>query len=226
MFKQIVALLLKYFKVMHPLRMLWHLLWLTLVLMVCSLSYILTFHFEPVMDLYQRSRSFEHFQNELTTSMAIDTQINEELSILLRVTNSERVYVFRYHNGIPAVAGIPFIFHTNTHEVIKPGVNRVIGLMQRIPSSINVHMNQEFAARKCVILQDIDLDSTGTDYWFFQSRGARHMIRCAFYSRQGDLLGFVGVDYLSSDQREHLHRHHDIIRETAIRIGIILQQRA
>jgi hypothetical protein len=223
--KSIVELLLKYFKIMHPLRMLWHLLWLTMVLMVFSVSYIITFHFEPVVRLWQQSKSLEHFRQELNTSLAVDSQINDELSILLRSSRADRAYVFRYHNGIPAVAGIPFIFHTNTHEVIRPGVNRVISLMQRIPSSINVHQNKEFAERKCIVMMDLDLDVTNTDYWFYQARGSRHMVRCAFYSRQGDLLGFVGLDYLHNDHRDHVYRSQDLLKESAIQIGVFLQQR-
>lgn len=225
MIKQIVELLLRYFRSMHPLRMLWHLLWLTMVLMMCSASYIITFHFESVVDLWQRSRSFEHFTRELNTSLVVDTQINDELTILLRSVHADRAYVFRYHNGIPAVAGIPFIFHTNTHEVVKPGVNRVIGLMQRIPSSINVNQNQEFAANKCIVFVDLDQDPSSPDYWFFQARGARHMLRCAFYSRQGDLLGFVGLDFLHPEQKDQLNRTQEFLKESAIKIGIILQQK-
>lgn len=225
MIQQITESLLKYFRTMHPLRMLWHLVWLTMVLTVCSVAYIITWHFEPVMDLWQRTRSFEHFRHELSTSLVIDTQINDELAMLLRSTNADRAYVFRYHNGIPAVAGIPFIFHTNTHEVIRPGVNRVIDLMQRIPSSINVHQNQEFAARKCIVMMDLDLDVTHTDYWFYQARGTRHMVRCAFYSRQGDLLGFVGLDYLTNNNRDSVFRSQGYLQESAIQIGLILQQR-
>lgn len=225
MAKSILELLLKYFRTVHPLKMLWHLVWITLVLCMMSITYVVTFHFEPVLDLWQRSRSMQHFTHELNTSIAVDTRISEELQRVLMLTNTDRTYVFRYHNGIPAVGGIPFIFHTNTHEVIRPGVNRVISLMQRIPSSINVHMNQEFAKGKCITLTDIDTDTTGNDYWYYQARGARHMIRCPIYSRQGDLIGFVGADYVQEVAVPNLAAHETHLKQSAQHIGQILQLR-
>lgn len=225
MVKSIIELMLKYFKTVHPLKMLWHLVWITAVLCMMSITYIVTFHFEPVFDLWQRSRSMQYFTHELTTSIHVDTRITEELQRSLSSTLSDRTYVFRYHNGIPAVGGIPFIFHTNTHEVIRPGVNRVISFMQRIPSSINVHMNQEFAKGKCITLMDIDTDTTGNDYWYYQARGARHMIRCPIYARQGDLIGFVGADYVQEAVVPNLAAHETHLKQSAQHIGQILQQR-
>lgn len=189
--------LLSYFKTVHPLKMLWHLVWMFCVLCMLSVTYIVTFHFQPVMDLWHKSQSFDHFRSELTATIAIDNEIVNELTRLLSIAQADRSYVFRYHNGIPAVQGVPFIFHTNTHEVIRPGVNRVINLMQRIPSSINIGMNLEFSQHRCVKLRNIDADVTGSEYWYYQSRGVKHMIRCAVFTSRGDLIGFVGLDYLN-----------------------------
>lgn len=224
--QSILQLLLKYFRTVHPLKMLWHLIWITLVLCVMSATYIVTFHFQPVVAIWERSRSMEHFTYELHTTIAIDTQVVAELQKALDSTHADRTYVFRYHNGIPAVGGVPFIFHTNTHEVIRPGTTRVIGLMQRIPSSINVVMNQSFARGRCIVLDDIDKDANDHDYWYFQSRGARHMIRCPIYARQGDLIGFVGADYVNEGPRPALDLYESIIKQSATALGIILQQRS
>lgn len=224
MAKSVLEILYKYFRTVHPLKMLWHLVWIMLVLCMLSITYIVTFHFLPVMDLWQRSRSFEHFRTELSTSVAIDHLINQELERILNLTEADRAYVFRYHNGIPAVGGVPFIFHTNTHEVIRPGVNRVISLMQRIPSSINVHMNREFLQNHCVVLKDLDLDTTGHDYWYYQARGSIHMVRCAFYSAQGDLLGFVGLDYLNRNTSIEFDQKVQQLRHSAATISQIVQQ--
>lgn len=225
MAKSIIELLLRYFKTVHPVKMLWHLVWITTILCIMSITYIITFQFTPVMELWQRSRSMEHFRTELTTSLAVDAQINDQLQTVMRQTHADRAYVFRYHNGVPSVNGIPFIFHTNTHEVIRPGVTRVISLMQRIPSSINVHMNQEFAKSGCITITDVDQDTTSHDYWYFQSRGVKHMIRCAIYTSQNDLVGFVGLDYLATSNSQIIAGTEAHLRATAGAISHILQQR-
>lgn len=222
--KSVLELLFRYFRTVHPLKMAWHLIWIMAVLAMLSITYIVSFHFLPVMELWQRSRSFDHFRTELSTSVAVDHQVNTELQQVLQRTHADRAYVFRYHNGIPAVGGVPFIFHTNTHEVIRPGVNRVISLMQRIPSSINVHMNQEFIQNRCVTLNDLDLDTTGHDYWYYQSRGSIHLVRCAFYTTQGDLLGFVGLDYVNRSNPVSLDQVSSQLRESAQRLGIMFQR--
>ncbi len=225
MAKSLLELLLRYFRANHPLKMLWHLIWFSLMLCALSVTYIFTFHFEPLLDLWQRNRSMEHFRYELSTTLAIDTQITEELQRTLRLNQADRAYVFRYHNGVPAVGGVPFIFHTNTHEVIRPGVSRVISLMQRIPSSINIHMNLEFAQNRCVVMKDLDQDTHGADYWYYQSRSAKHMVRCAFYSPQGDLLGFVGLDYLSTQTEINLQSVEASLKVVAENIGRLVHRR-
>ena len=176
--------------------MLWHLVWIFAVLIMLSTSYIITFHFTPVMELWQSSRSFDHFRTELNTTISIDSQVNHELNTVLRSAHAGRAYVFRYHNGIPSVNGVPFMFQTNTHEVIRPGVNRVIASMQRLPSSINSQMTAEFTKNACVVLNHLDQNPDGSNHWFYESRNAHAMIRCAIYKNQGDLLGFVGVDFV------------------------------
>jgi hypothetical protein len=219
-----LELLLKYFKTVKPLQMVFHLLFVIILMCVLSVTYIITFHFTPIMDLWQRSRSIEHFRNELSISLAIDTQINDQLQLILSQTQADRAYVFRYHNGVPSVNGIPFIFHSNTHEVIRPGVTRVSSLMQRIPSSINVHMNQEFAKGSCITILDVDKDPTSHDYWYFQARGSRHMIRCAIYTSKNDLLGFVGLDYLNNFSSDMTESTETRLRESASAMGNILHR--
>lgn len=220
-----LELLLRYFRANSPLKMLWHLIWFSLMLCALSVTYIVTFHFEPLLDIWNRSRSLEHFRSELNTTLALDAQITDELQRTLRLNQADRAYVFRYHNGVPAVGGIPFIFHTNTHEVIRPGVPRVISLMQRIPSSINIHMNLEFAQNKCVVMKDLDQDANSADYWYYQSRGAKHMVRCAFYSNQGDLLGFVGLDFMNPQVELNLQSVEASLKVVAENIGRIINQR-
>ena len=221
----IIESLLKYLRATKPLTMMLHLMFIIVVMCVLSVTYIITFQFTPVMDLWQRSRSMEHFRNELTTSLHIDTQINDQLQTIMTQTHADRAYVFRYHNGVPSVNGIPFIFHTNTHEVIRPGVTRVISLMQRIPSSINVHMNQEFANGACITIMNVDNDPTGNDYWYFQARGSKHLVRCAIYTDSNDLIGFVGLDYLHTFTSEQITTTQSQLRASAAAIGRILQQR-
>jgi hypothetical protein len=196
MFNGFLDTIYRYFASVHPWRMFVHLIWVFCLLTMLSLSYIITFHFDPVVNLWEQSKSFNHFRNELSTTIAMDSQVNAQLSTLLTATGAARIYVFRYHNGTPSYNGVPFMFHTQTHEVIRPGVTRVINLSQRLPTSINSQLNSEFTHKSCVIMNNLDKNPDGSMYWFWQSRGSYAMVRCGFYTANGDLLGFVGADYL------------------------------
>lgn len=223
--KTILDTVLKYFKNTTVGRMLFHLLWLFCILCMLSTSYIVTFHFQPVIDLLRHSQSLEHFRSELATSIAVDTQVNNELTNLASATNSQRAYVFRYHNGIPSVNNIPFMFHTNTHEVIRAGANRSIVFSQRLPTSVTHTMNVEFVRRKCVTLKDIDSNPDSSHYWQFQMRNSLSMIRCPFFSPTGDLLGFIGVDYTDRVNAEVLRTAEASVESSSQRIGRIFDAR-
>lgn len=220
----ILEIITRYLRATHPLRMAWHLLWIFCLLAMLSISYIITFHFVPVMDLWQRSKSMTHFRQELSTTLAVDQSINQELQRLLDETGSHRAYLFRYHNGIASVNGIPFMFHTNTHEVIKPGVARVIAYNQRLPISINANMNGEFARRNCVTMTNLERQAESLNYWYYQTRGAYSMIRCAVYTAQGDLLGFVGLDFVDRTPADQVRSKERDVQHTAAALSRILDR--
>lgn len=224
MISSILSILLKYVKSASIGRMFAHLVWLSCLLLVCSLTYILTFHFQPVMEAWQKSQSINHFKSELSSSIALDTKINQELLLLLEDTQSDRSYVFRFHNGIPSVSGVPFIFHTNTHEIIRAGVTRVILFGQRIPSSLNSQSNQEFTQRQCVTFIHLDDNQNSIHYWYFETRQARSMLRCPIFTRDGDIVGFVGLDWLQDANQQTLKDGERKIKASAAKLGQIFDK--
>lgn len=187
--------IIKYLKTTPPWRMFLHLVWLMCLLMILSSSYIITFHFQPVVDLIQKSQSLSHFSAHLNVSIAIDQQINGVIQPLLNTTHASRSYVFRYHNGIPSVNNVPFMFHSMTHEMIKPGTARVVMFSQRLPTGILGHQNADMIRRRCVQVNHLDRTPESIYGWHYHMRGAIAVVRCPFFSAQGDLLGFVGVDF-------------------------------
>lgn len=187
--------IIKYLKVTPPWKMFMHLVWLLCLLMILSSTYIITFHFQPVVTLIQRSQSLSYFSEHLQTSIAIDQQINALIQPLLSTSNASRSYVFRYHNGIPSVNNVPFMFHSMTHEWIKPGTSRVVMFSQRLPTGILGQQNADMIRRRCVAVNYLDRTPESIYGWHYYMRGAIAVVRCPFFSAQGDLLGFVGIDF-------------------------------
>lgn len=180
-----------------PLLLFVHLLWMMLASAVLSASYIVAFHFTSVVSIYQDAHNVRNFSANLQVSARKDREISAALVSLLESTGSNRAYVFRYHNGLAAVNGVPFFFQTMTHEVISPGTPRVMQFEQRIPASMNMAVNNRFSQNMCAVVEHADDDRDSQNYWYFQSRGARSLIRCPIFMQNGDLFGFVGIDFIS-----------------------------
>lgn len=205
----------------RPVMLLWHLIWLTIASCVLSSTYILAFHFTSVISLYEEVHNIKNFQQNLKISAGKDIQLNDILVKLLETSNANRAYIFRYHNGLAAVSGVPFFFQTNTHEVISPGTSRVLPFEQRIPASINIAMNNQFMMNRCAAIAHTDEDKDSQNYWYFQNRGAKSMIRCPIFMPNGDLLGFVGLDFSSAISTDQLHKTQATLKDIATDIAKI-----
>jgi hypothetical protein len=192
-----------------------HLIWIMLASAVLSASYIVAFHFTSVLNIYQEAHSVRNFSANLQVSARKDREISAALTSLLESTGSNRAYVFRYHNGLAAVNGVPFFFQTMTHEVISPGTPRVMQFEQRIPASMNMAVNNKFSQNMCAVVEHADDDRDSQNYWYFQSRGARSLIRCPIFMPNGDLFGFIGVDYTTDVNGPPLATAATRIREVA-----------
>lgn len=175
-----------------------HLIWIILVSGVVSTSYILAFHFSSLVNFYREAHDVKNFQSNLRLSAEQDIQINKMLQNILENTHANRAYVARFHNGLAAVSSIPFFFHSLTHEVIVPGAQRILQFEQHVPTSINLNFNENFFQNKCTILRNTDDDRESNRFWHFQVRGARSVVRCPIFLKNGDLLGFIGVDYVGN----------------------------
>jgi hypothetical protein len=113
------------------------------------------------------------------------------------------------------------MFHSNTHEVIRAGTSRVIRFGDRIPSSLIHSENVEFMNRSCVVINNINLDKNGANYWLFETRNALAVVRCPFFTANGDLVGFVGVDFIESRSSHSLLETKSALEKTALALGLI-----
>ena len=175
-----------------------HLIYTAAITAIFATAYVIAFHFTSLVSIYEEAHSITSFSMNLKTSVENDNSIYRNLNRLLSDTNGMRAYVYRYHNGLAAISGVPFFFQTMTHEVIAPGTTRIMTFEQRIPASIHIAINNAFINNACAIIRDSDRDRENQDYYFWLSRGAKHLIRCPIYMANGDLFGFVGVDFTSS----------------------------
>lgn len=172
-----------------------HLAYIASVTAILSMAYVVSFHWPTLVKIYEEAHSVASFSTNLKASVEIDNQINSDLTQTMIETGGIRAYVYRYHNGLAAISGVPFFFQTNTNEVISPGTPRIMQFEQRIPVGIHMAANMAFVDNRCHVVLNADRNKDDQNYYFWQSRGAHHLIRCPIYMKNGDLFGFVGVDY-------------------------------
>lgn len=213
-----IEMFLRYLTRTRPAILFLHLLWIIITCCVLSSTYIFAFHFPSLIRIYEDAHNIRNFNANLKLSAKQDQEINKELQDLLGKTKANRAYVFRYHNGLAAVNGVPFFFQTNTHEVIAPGTSRVIQFEQHVPASINISMNNQFMNNQCIVITDIEKDKDNQNYYFFQVRGARSVIRCPIFMNNGDLFGYVGIDFLTNINKKALNDIDDIVELTALNL--------
>lgn len=190
-----LQILIEYLTKTSPLSLLVHMIYIIFMCTTLSLSYILAFHWTSVIEIYREAHDIKDFSDNFKLSTEADNQINVRLQSLLDENDGMRVYVYRYHNGLAAISGVPFFFQSNTHEVISPGTSRLMPFDQRIPASIHIAMNNEFVKDECVLIKDTTVDKNSQNYYFYTSRNASALARCPIFTPNGDLFGFVGIDW-------------------------------
>ncbi len=223
--KSMLEVFINYLSKTPPKLLFIHLFWMIIASCVLSASYIAAFHFTSVLAIYNEVHSVQNFGNNLRAGARKDQEIDAALTNLLEGTSSNRAYVFRYHNGLAAVSGVPFFFQTLTHEVISPGTSRVMQFEQRIPASINMAMSNKFMQNMCSVVEHAGDDRDSQNYWYFQVRNAQSLVRCPIFMQNGDLFGFVGIDYTGSVSTQALIEAQARVRETAAAIAAIFTSR-
>lgn len=190
-----LQLFLEYLRGTSTFHLLVHLIYISMICAFLSFSYIAAFHWSSIVEIYESANSHQHFDENLKLNVITDNKILAALQKVMEDTGGMRAYVYRYHNGLPAISGIPFFFETNTHEVIAPGAARLMLFEQRVPTSIHTGQNVMFSQNKCLLVPNTKSDTVSQDYYFFERRNAIAVLRCPIFLSNGDLFGFVGLDW-------------------------------
>jgi hypothetical protein len=79
-------------------------------------------------------------------------------------------------------------------EVISPGKPRIMSYEQRLPAGMTPSVNAAFVQNKCLVATALDKSDHSLNF-MFQMHAVRAVVRCPVYMSNGDLFGFVGVEY-------------------------------
>ena len=131
------------------------------------------------------------------TRLRITPEVKSVLKELLLHTHASRAYVFEFHNGKTSIGGLPFIYMSNTYEVLGPTASSQTHARQQMPFTLFDSLISQVIRRDAVT---IDLRNRSEDidpivYETLDKRGTTVMIGTKLQDEHKRVIGFLGVDF-------------------------------
>lgn len=174
---------------------------LTMFLIIVSAFMYLAFLWgKAQLDFIQKeleTHSQELPKNIIVSSTSDNKRINEILYDLLIDTKADRSYIFQFHNGKKGLSGIEFLFMTNTHEQVMPGISSEISTLQSVPISIGTEMLGELVngdGSKCWEVSKIKDTATRG---ILERQADKYLCFELIHDTYDNPIGFVGIDYVN-----------------------------
>lgn len=158
--------------------------------------YITATHFELILNRIKNPVEMEKYlQKDIRSGIKIQRILG---SLITSSSNISRAYVFKFHDGLIGISNLPFMFQSNTHEIVDYGISSEIQNLQSIPLSINLEKITSYIEKKCYnyIVQDIPKNRDLLSFnELLATQGILQSISCPLYDKSNILIGFVGIDY-------------------------------
>ncbi len=123
-----------------------------------------------------------------------DVLIENALYELMEVTDSDRAYIFRFHNGVNYYNGEHKSKMSNDYEVTRAGISSEAQRLQDIPVGLFANWIRDVINYRMIHPNIKDIDDIRTRLEL--ERQGVEAIAVVPYYRKGKILALIGVDYV------------------------------
>lgn len=172
--------------------------WFIALLFLSFLTYTFRTELIRVVDLKILGKDI------VISSIEKDVTINRALLSLMKDSDSDRAYIFRFHNGVKYYDGTHKSKMSCDYEVTRAGVSREAQRLQDIPTALFADWIKEVVANEMYVY-DISLMEDERTKQSLEMQGIKGVAVAPYY-RDGRLYALIGVDYVFTLNEEKVSK--------------------
>ncbi len=180
-------------------------IWVFIGLCVCTCSYFVYQYF--------RKKKHQIHKHSKSNETHLNFNLNNELVAIRTLSNADRVFITRFHNGTEFLPSHPVWKMTRTHEVAAPGItyesakhqNMLVSLFTDIVTPIVLGISEEDGISILNNPSDndnvplsilIDVNKLRESYCktFFEEEHIQQILICRF-DQNNNIIGYMGMDF-------------------------------
>lgn len=163
--------------------------WIVVILFFSFLTHIFSSEIKRLIDL--KILNNDIVLNSINDDVIIETALYD----LMIKTNSDRAYIFRFHNGITYYNGSHKSKMSCEYEVVKNGVSREAERLQDVPTALYSRWLKDVVDYKMFINNINEIEDLRTKK-ILEAQGITGL-RVVPYYRDGKIFALIGVDYIN-----------------------------
>ena len=140
----------------------------------------------------------------VVSSLENDIAITDALDDLLEKTDSDRAYIFRFHNGVQYYNGTHKSKMSCDYEVVRVGVQREAERLQDIPTGLYSRWIRDVIRGKMFITDVSKMTDLRAKYTL-QQQGIEALAVTPYY-RDGKVFALIGIDYIRKQPKEKIKK--------------------
>jgi len=133
--------------------------------------------------------------------LKITPEIKAVLKELLLQTHCSRAYIFSFHNGQEGFGGLPFVYMSNTYEVLSGKADSQHHARQNMSFTMYDTFIKQLLEKDVLVMSPDNRTDEYDDmvYETLVKRGIKLTIRTKLNDEHGRIIGYLGIDFCKGD---------------------------